>query len=339
MNIRRLGFYLCLTTCLSGLVTETVKAENYPLSNPITPNIEPVSTPSQIRSVAQAITVKVMAGNLWGSGIIIKRENNVYTVLTNAHVARLGKTFKIQAPDGRVYTARLQKSDDVSGEDLAILTFTSRDRYQVANLVISPRSSTNNLVFAAGFPATSNKFSGSDLVVTNGKITTLLPQSMRGGYQLGYTNDIYKGMSGGPLLNQLGEVIAVNGKHKFPLWGNTYIYQDGSTPDEISRKSMDRLSWGIPISSVSQRFPQFVRPNDSKSYESVENPELSFRSNQNFHAFKSESNLPNQSEALITDDSANDTKCQNNQLNYSFNRGYNPSNRQLQSPTRPRRAW
>jgi S1-C subfamily serine protease len=337
MNIRRLSFYLCVTTVLCSLVTQnSLKAEISPLSDSSDPNNETVEPNNQIRSIAQAITVKVMAGNLWGSGIIINRQGNVYTVLTNAHVARLGQTFDIQAPDGRVYRAKLQKSSDRDEEDLAILTFTSSNRYRVANLVVSPN--TNSLVFAAGFPAKYNNPSGSDLVVTQGKVTTLLPQSMKGGYQLGYTNDIYKGMSGGPLINQLGEVIAVNGKHKHPLWGNTYIYQDGSTPDAMSRKSMDYLSWGIPISSVSKKFPQLVHLGSSQSRQTVESPDLTFRSNQNFRAFRSESNFSDP-EVITTDLSVKDTKCQDNLPNNSFNRGNNPPNRQLQSQNSPRRAW
>ncbi|NEP53002.1 MAG: trypsin-like peptidase domain-containing protein, partial [Moorea sp. SIO3C2] len=36
--------------------------------------------------LATQITVKVIAGKTWGSGIIINREGSVYTVLTNRHV-------------------------------------------------------------------------------------------------------------------------------------------------------------------------------------------------------------------------------------------------------------
>jgi S1-C subfamily serine protease len=329
MNVYRLSFFICIASCLGlSAVPNSLKAETSPLSDPIVPDTQTVAPSSQVRSIARAITVKVMAGNLWGSGIIVNRQNDVYTVLTNAHVARLGKSFQIKTSDGRVYTARLQKSNDGNDEDLAILTFASNSRYRVANLVISSYSNPNSLVFAAGFPAQGDRFSGENLVITQGKIATLLPQSMKGGYQLGYTNDIYKGMSGGALLNQSGEVIAVNGKHKHPLWGNTYIYQDGSSPDERSRKKMDDLSWGIPISSVSRRFPQLIRAVTSESQEIVPN------SDRNFNTFES-----NSREVQTSNLSVDGTQCQGDSEKHSINGDSNRTNRQLQSQNRPRRAW
>jgi hypothetical protein len=321
MSVPRLSVYLCLTSCLWGLETVSIKAET-----PAPP--QPISNSQQIRSIARGITVKVMAGNLWGSGIIVKQEKGVYTILTNAHVARRAKTFKIQAPDGRVYQGRLLKSNDATEEDLAILTFTSPKQYRVARLVLSANSADRTSVFAAGFPAKSNRSSESGLVLTEGKITTLLPQSMKGGYQLGYTNDIYKGMSGGPLLNRLGEVIAVNGKHKFPLWGNTYIYQDGSTPDRASRQKMNYLSWGIPMQRVERKFPHLAYATSSNSTASAEVGKLP----QTIAPQASESGFTESSELFSEQLPHERHNCQD-RASDRFNAGEN-------APTiRPRKAW
>lgn len=45
----------------------------------------------------------------------------------------------------------------------------------------------------------------------------VLKKSLQEGYQLGYTNEIEQGMSGGPVLDQSGRLIAINGRLKYPL--------------------------------------------------------------------------------------------------------------------------
>lgn len=75
----------------------------------------------------------------------------------------------------------------------------------------------------------------------------MLEKPLEEGYQIGYTNDIEKGMSGGPVLNRAGEVVAVNGMHAYPLWGDPYVFKDGSHPEQSLKQQMVRYSWSIPI--------------------------------------------------------------------------------------------
>ena len=85
-------------------------------------------------------------------------------------------------------------------------------------------------------------------MLTTGQIFAVLKQPFVGGYQIGYTNDIKRGMSGGALLNRQGEVVGVNGMPKYPLLGNPYVFKDGSTVSEARWQEMSHLSWAIPIS-------------------------------------------------------------------------------------------
>jgi Trypsin-like peptidase domain len=51
----------------------------------------------------------------------------------------------------------------------------------------------------------------SDLLFTSGNITNI-NQRGKDGYQLKYTNDTVRGMSGGPILNQDGKLIGIHGR-------------------------------------------------------------------------------------------------------------------------------
>lgn len=224
----------------------------------------------QVQQLAELIAVKVLSKDFLGSGILIQRKGSVYQVLTNAHVLRSGNPpYQIQTPDGRIYEANLSKISDRSvpsyfnGNDLAVLQFRSpKINYQVASLGHASTLSVGNEVFAAGFPFDSQGIQDTGFVFRKGKVSLVLDKALEGGYRIGYTNDIVKGMSGGPLLNRAGQVVAINGRHAEPLWGEPYLYQDGTQPEPPLLKQMSKYSWGIPI----EEFMQMGSPSFTNNY-------------------------------------------------------------------------
>lgn len=210
------------------------------------PNVSasPELSTEQLKQLAKSIAVKVLAGDTWGSGILIERQGHIYTVLTNDHVLTpgYGNSFRIQTPDGRIYTARVSRRGAFNGNDLGLLLFRSAVSYRLASLAANSRISVGDRVFAAGFPVEAE-----GLVFTSGQISLILDRALQQGYQIGYTNNIQKGMSGGPVLNLRGEVVAINAMHAYPLWGNPYVFQDGSLPSEEMQQQMIELSWAVPV--------------------------------------------------------------------------------------------
>jgi S1-C subfamily serine protease len=217
-----------------------------------------------------------LAGNTWGSGVLIgrslipqqepvgnsfeSRQQNqwVYTVLTNHHVLQGRGAYQVQAPDGRIYVALADSEANFGRHDLALLQFTTTDAiYPLATFGRGEGMTVGNTIFAAGFPIATQS-TPTDLEMrlestqeggfkfTRGQVVFISDKVLEGGYQLGYSNEIEKGMSGGPVLNQHGEVIAINGMHAYPLWGDPYIFSDGSRPCVALQQLMTRSSWAIP---------------------------------------------------------------------------------------------
>lgn len=236
---------------LEPLETETNIREIEPLE-------EEIRAEKDIESLAKSITVKVLSGNNSGSGILIRKEGNIYQVITNDHVLIFGRendSYKIITPDNKIYLAERIKNIDFDNNDLGLLEFTSDQNYAILNInKISAKAVLREEVYAAGFPFNSNlKNEGSlseEFFFTKGTINMMSELSFRGGYKIGYTNNIKKGMSGGPIFNNKGQLIGINGRHKYPLWGNPYIFEDGSIASPEKKKEMSQLSWGIPIQTL-----------------------------------------------------------------------------------------
>jgi serine protease DegQ len=279
--------FLILVACMGSLpLALPAQAPNFQVSASrfVAKTSKQVST-QQLYRKAQVITVKIWSTEVLGSGILIQKQGQVYTVLTNAHVIRAGDPpYRIQAFDGNIYPVAKQTIKSLAGNDLAILQFTSKKAvYAVASVALSSTLAVNDEVFAAGFPFkyTADKpasflnqkpkyfslkavkksvsthsedgkkkaknSSQLKFVFRSGRVSLLLNKALEGGYQIGYTNLIEKGMSGGPLLNRRGELVGINGMHAYPLWGNPYIFQDGSDPEKNLQEQMIRFSWAIPI--------------------------------------------------------------------------------------------
>jgi S1-C subfamily serine protease len=208
--------------------------------------------------MAKYYTIKLDNGVVSGSGIIFKKYKDQYFILTTAHLLiKETRKYKVYTSDRRSYSASILTSFDKAlknkGEvnDLAILKFRSKRNYTIAELSVNNIDSSNQNVFAAGFPIKNELNPQSkDLgfVCDGGKISVFLSKPMEEGYQIGYYIDIEKGMSGGPLINNEGKVIGINGKQSHPITAKSYRfykYRDGSKVDA----SLDLLfdsSWAIP---------------------------------------------------------------------------------------------
>ena len=233
-------------------------------------SVSPQQLVSNINDVATNISIRILDRDFLGSGFIVRRSEREYIAITNQHVLRAGEPpYRVETVDGKTHTAEVV-TDMATNDyqyDLAVLKFEADRVYETAKIGSSYRLEVGEPVFAAGFPyqepsqsrTTAEKAqtnpalfdegdkSSRQLAIKPGRVAIILDRALEEGYQIGYTNNVKKGMSGGPLLNLQGETIGINGKHAYPLWESPEIYQDGSEPCPALQELITRSSLAIPI--------------------------------------------------------------------------------------------
>jgi tetratricopeptide (TPR) repeat protein/S1-C subfamily serine protease len=226
------------------------------------------ATPEQIKQLAQAVTVKISSNNKGGSGVLIDKQGTTYTVLTNAHVISNKAPYRIQTPDKKTHTATvINKGNSFTGNDLAVLQFQAQENYQTLALTNS-EIAENQTVFAVGFPDDSK-----EVVISSSKISLLSTQPLVGGYQIGYTNEIKQGMSGGALLNESGQLIGINGLSNNAILTDAYTYQDGTKPSAEQIQKLRELSFAVPIQTLTKVAPNLASiPTEWRNQQQAKRP-------------------------------------------------------------------
>lgn len=138
-----------------------------------------------------------------GSGVIVSEEGHV---ITNHHVIEGHQKIRVKLHDGRSLPATLVNSDKLL--DIAVLRIKSSDekeRFDALKFGDSDAVKVGQLAIAVGNPY------GLGESVTVGRISAR-DRSLSDGQRDLFQTDaaINPGNSGGPLLNHLGEIIAIN---------------------------------------------------------------------------------------------------------------------------------
>jgi tetratricopeptide (TPR) repeat protein len=171
---------------------------------------------AEIAKIAQQTTVRIItSADSYGSGVIIQKQGNVYTLLTAKHVvARKGKIYpKLTAMTANGATIVLRDirlaSKDV---DLAIVKFTSKNNYPVAKLARNSDEIVEGMaVYVSGYPLGTDA-KKAIYSFLSGKVAANSSQPVNAyGYSMVYSNETLPGQSGGPVWNDRGEVVAIHG--------------------------------------------------------------------------------------------------------------------------------
>lgn len=270
-NIYRFGFYIAIAFLLA--VCQPLSASR----------LEPMAIDSprpeiKYSEIANQVTVRVFGENLAGSGVIIAQTAEIYTVLTNHHVVDISSEhqkclesenieYHILTADEQKHRAKWLCQVNFADLDLALVEFSSPNSYRVVQWGDSESLQPGDRLYASGFPnwrlvnperiENTRELGWKAFKLTVGEVQMKLPLSLASGYQLGYTNDIEQGMSGGPILNPNGQLMGINGRLKYPLQGiSVFKLSDGTLPSMAQFRQMEALSWGIPTATVKKYLPK-----------------------------------------------------------------------------------
>ncbi|MBV6624259.1 MAG: tetratricopeptide repeat protein [Rivularia sp. (in: Bacteria)] len=196
----------------------------------------------ELQTLANKITVKVIGDNNGGSGTFIGKQGNNYLVLTNSHVVRGVNLIKLQTADGKTYSAEILPQNKFKNSDITLLKFQSSQSYCLAE-ISKATPDIDTTILAAGFSGSTG-----NIAFRSGEVKKT--SNLKEGYEIGYSSNIEQGMSGGAIVNSMGELVGINGKSAYPILNTGYVYQNGKRPSEREIREMRKLSWGIPISTV-----------------------------------------------------------------------------------------
>lgn len=194
-----------------------------------------------------------------GSGVIIQKKGNLYTVITNRHVicgsggtktntetCSMPNPYNLVTADGQRHSINSKKVLVLSGGlDLAIVQFKSNQNYAVGKLANSDSAPIGTQIYTVGYDSTTMKFVDDDgsVMANSSHINDL---SDKNGYGIIYNAYTNKGMSGSAIWNRQGEIVAIHGRGlRYEVGSLRWLEVRDSETDKVS----DKYGWniGIPV--------------------------------------------------------------------------------------------
>jgi serine protease Do len=165
---------------------------------------------TEINQAVKGVTVLIQGPDT-GSGVVIRQEGPLYTVLTARHVIDSPGNYSVVTTSGNNYTVENQSIRKLPGLDLAMIKFKASEPLKVASLGDSNTLQEGAAVYVTGFPGRGSTINELAYNFTEGQLTARSTKPQPDGYALVYTNKTLPGMSGGPVFNQEAQLIGIHG--------------------------------------------------------------------------------------------------------------------------------
>ena len=201
-------------------------------------------SPEQINLRAKQITVRI-DGTGTGSGVILEKADNTYTVLTNWHVVKNPGEYTVQTIDGRQHSVDYTAIKRLSDLDLAIIRFSSNQNYQLADKGNSAQLVEGQNIYFAGYPGELRQENNRYYRFFPANLVGVLPKSSKNGYSLIYNGEAFPGMSGGPVLDKNALLVGIHGEaniHALTGATSNYAIPINSYQQAIANNNPDNSS-------------------------------------------------------------------------------------------------
>jgi tetratricopeptide (TPR) repeat protein len=216
-------------------------------------------SPAEIEAIARSVSIEIqiIGQDRVGSGVIIHRKGDLYTLITNRHVACGSRSCRLPAQqiyqlgtsDEQRYRVPATSVKLMGGDlDLAIIQFHSNRSYPIAQVAEPGSLKVDDAVYTAGFPR------GQGWLFSEGKARAVVNKRLvddLGGYTVVYDAETLPGMSGGGAFDQNGRLVAIHG------YGDRY--KENTQAEEVAstrvKKKVDSkigLNRGIPVRWIVQ---------------------------------------------------------------------------------------
>jgi Flp pilus assembly protein TadD len=213
-------------------------------------------SPAEIEQIAKAVSVEIQVSGVdrvdFGSGSIVHRQGNIYTLITNRHVvcgSRSCKlpgqgTYNLRTFDGQSYRVPVTGVKLVGKDlDLAIIQFRSNRSYPVAQVAEPGSLKVDDAVYTAGFPK------GQGWLFGSGQARAVVNKRLlgdRGGYTVVYNAETLPGMSGGGAFDKNGRLVAVHGNgDRYTENTQAEVWRSNTSKAEVGSKI--GINRGIPV--------------------------------------------------------------------------------------------
>lgn len=196
-----LGSILAVYMALEiGSLTQVPAQLNQPRRWPSTPTkssplVSQQAPQDQIYRSVNPTVVTVYCGQEIGSGSLVSRDG---WVLTNKHVVEESVEVEVKTADGKTYVGEVRAIN--LRYDLALVQLNTQDQFPIVRLANAVTVQTGDPIYALGSPG------GRSGTLTTGTFRRI---TSHGSLQTS-PGLLQVGNSGGPLLNQQGELIGVN---------------------------------------------------------------------------------------------------------------------------------
>jgi hypothetical protein len=143
-------------------------------------------------------------GPVQGSGTLVAKNGDIYTLLTAWHVlssVREGEELYAVTNTGVSYRIPIKSIIRVGNVDMALARFRGHDGLKIAEISAEDAE-------VIGYPVNALK----RLALNKGHIVANAKVGVEEGYQLLYKIETSPGMSGGPVVDKFGNVVGVHGR-------------------------------------------------------------------------------------------------------------------------------